>query len=166
MAKKTSAQLDREIADALGPSSPYVGITSKRPWPPPGTTYGSQWPKDRRYMLVDDKTGKDMRRAHDFEVDQIHASRHGVVGLPLRGGTYSVRLRDLDEKFAVKDRHGQILGESTSVKGAMAKAPKDKSYAIVRGEYTSDGRYWGLGGGRQLAVRESHPTGGFRWYEG
>jgi hypothetical protein len=33
-----------------------------------------------------------------------------------------------------------ILGESPSVKGAMEKAPKDKSYALVRGEYTSDGR--------------------------
>lgn len=166
MAKKTPTQLDRDIAEVLGSSSSFAGITSKRPWPPPGVTYGSQWPKDRRYMLVDDKTGKDMRRAHDFEVDQIQASRYGIKALDLRGGVYSVRLRDLDEKFVVKDRNGQVLGESTSAKGAMAMAPKDKSYAIVRGEYTSDGRYWGLGGGRQLAVREFHPTGGLRWYEG
>ena len=117
-------------------------------------------------MLVDDKTGKDMRRAHDFEVDQIHASRRGVIALRLRGGTYTARLRDLDEKFVVKNQRGDVLGESSTVKGAMAKAPADKSYAIVRGEYTSDGRYWGLGGGRQMAVREFDKSGGFRWYVG
>lgn len=117
-------------------------------------------------MLVDDKTGKDMRRAHDFEVDQIHASRHGVITLELQGGDYRVRLRDPDEKFVVKNQRGDILGESASVKGAMEKAPKDKSYAVVRGEYTSDGRYWGLGFGRQVAVRQFHPSGGFRWRVG
>lgn len=150
--KKSPAQLDREIAEALRAS------------PPAGTTYASQWPKDRRFMLVDDKTGKDMRRALDFEVDQIQASRHGTKALELRGGVYSVRLRDLDEKFAVKNQRGEILGESSTVKGAMEKAPKDKSYAIVRGEYTRDGRYWGLGAGRQVAVREFDKSGGFRWY--
>lgn len=153
MTKKSAAQLNREIAEALQLR-------------PAGTTYGSQWPKDRRYMLVDDKTGKDMRRAHDFEVDQIQASRHGVKALELRGGVYSVRLRDLDEAFTVKDRDGNVLGESKSAKGAMELAPKDKSYAIVRGAYTSDGRYWGPGSGRTMAVREFHPTGGFRWHVG
>lgn len=166
MVKKKPAQLDREIAEAVPEYYPkYAGTTSKRPMPP-GITHGSQWPKDHRFMLVDDKTGKDMRRAHDFEVDEIQASRHGVKALELRGGIYSVRLRDLDEKFTVKDRDGRILGESKTTKGAMAMAPKDKSYAIVHGEYTSDGRYWGLGGGRQMAVREFHPSAGFRWHVG
>jgi hypothetical protein len=151
--KKSPAQLDREIKEALRS-------------PPSGLTYGKQWPKDRRFMLVNDATGEDMRRAHDFEVDEIQRSRHGVKALELRGGTYSVRLRDMDEKFAVLDRNAKVIGEATTVKGAMAKAPKDQSYAIVRGEYTSDGRYWGLGHGRQLAVREFHPSGGMRWYEG
>ena len=142
MSRKKPAQLDREIAEAVPEYYPrYAGTTSKSPWPPPGITYGSQWPKDRRYMLVDDKTGRDLRRAHDFEVDQIQASRYGVKAIELRGGTYSVRLRDLDERFVVMDRSGKILGDSASVKGAMEKAPKDKSYAVVRGEYTSDGRY-------------------------
>jgi hypothetical protein len=151
---KTGKQLDREIAEALHAS------------PPQGMTHGAQWPKDRRYMLVDADTDKPMRRAHDFAVDQIHASRHGIIALALRGGTYRVKLRDPDEKFAVMDRDLKILGESSTVKGAMEKAPKDKSYALVRGEYTSDGRYWGLGQGRQVAVREFHPSGGFRWYVG
>jgi hypothetical protein len=68
------------------------------------------------------------------------------------------------EMFAVMDRDGKILGRSYSVKGAMAMAPDGKSYAIVRGEYTSDGTNWGVGGGRQVAVREFDPSGGFRWY--
>ena len=150
---KTKAQLDRDIAEALRS-------------PPKGTTFGSQWPKDRRYMLVNADTDKIMRPALDFEVDQIHASRHGIVALTLRGGTYRVKLRDPDEKFAVMNRDLKIIGESSTVKGAMEKAPKGESYALVRGEYTSDGRYWGLGQGRQMAVREFHPSGGFRWYVG
>ncbi len=74
---KTPAQLDREIADALEPT--------------PGAD---------RYMLVDNRTGKDMRIAHDFEVQQIQSKRHGIGMLELGGGwntpakLYEVRLRD------------------------------------------------------------------------
>jgi hypothetical protein len=68
------------------------------------------------------------------------------------------------EMFAVMDRTGKILGRSYSVKGAMALAPHDKSYAIVRGEFTSEGTNWGVGRGRQVAVREFDSSGGFRWY--
>lgn len=68
------------------------------------------------------------------------------------------------EVFACKDRHGKILGTSRTVRGAMGYAPDDKSYALVRGEYTSDGSNHGVGGGRQVAVREFDPSGGFRWY--
>lgn len=59
------------------------------------------------------------------------------------------------EVFACKDRHGKILGTSRSVRGAMLHAPNDRSYAIVRGEFTSDGSNWGVGGGKQHAVREN-----------
>lgn len=65
------------------------------------------------------------------------------------------------ETFAVKDRNGNILGTSTSVEGAMSKAPAGSSYALVRGEYTSDGSRHGIGHGRQVAVRE-----GGRWQRG
>jgi hypothetical protein len=37
---------------------------------------------------------------------------------------------------------------------------------LAYSKYTSDGRYWGLGGGRSLAVREFQPQGGFRWHMG
>lgn len=43
----------------------------------------------------------------------------------------------------------------------MNLAPNDKSYALVRGEFTSDGTNHGGGGGRQVAVRESG-----RWHVG
>ncbi len=162
---KAKREIAREVKEILDYSK-YPGVNSKRPWPPTGVTYGTQWPTGRRYKLVDADTGKDMRDALDFEVAQIRASRHGVIPLALRGGTFQVKLRDPDEKFAVMDRHLKVIGQSSSVRGAMDQAPKDKSYAIVRGEYTSDGRYWGLGGGRQLAVREFAPEGGFRWYVG
>jgi len=68
------------------------------------------------------------------------------------------------EVFALKNRSGKILGTSRTIKGAMALAPDDKSYALVRGEYTSDGTNQGVGRGRQVAVREFDPSGGFRWY--
>ena len=68
------------------------------------------------------------------------------------------------EMFAVMDRHGKIIGTSRSARGAMALAPNDKSYALVRGEYTSEGTKHGVGRGRQVAVREFDPSGGFRWY--
>jgi hypothetical protein len=68
------------------------------------------------------------------------------------------------ETFAVMNRDLKILGTSPTIEGAMAKAPAGNSYAIVRGEYTSDGTHWGIGGGRQVAVREFKPEGGLRWY--
>lgn len=158
---KTAREVDEFLA-----YSKYPGVTSKQPWPPPGVTYGTQWPTGRHYKLVNADTGEDMRDALDFEIAQIRASRHGVIPLALRNGTYQVRLRDPDEKFAVMDRNLRVLGESRSVSGAMQKAPGDKSYALVRGEYTSDGRYWGLGRGRSMAVREFQPQSGFRWHVG
>lgn len=162
---KTTREIRREVEEVLDYSK-YPGVNSKRPWPSTGVSPGTQWPTGRRYKLVDADTGKDMRDALDFEVAQIRASRHGVAPLVLRGGTFQVKLRDPDEKFAVMDRKLNVIGQSSSVRGAMDLAPKDKSYAIVRGEYTSDGRYWGLGRGRSLAVREFAPQGGFRWYVG
>lgn len=144
--------MDREIAEALAARREA------------STTPG--YPRGRRYMLVNDHTGKDMREAHDFEINEIQKSRFGTKQLALQGGAYSARLRDMDEKFTLTDRAGNILGESSTLKGAMSKAPKDESYAAVSGEYTSDGRYWGPGKGRRMAVREFHPSGGFRWYVG
>jgi hypothetical protein len=70
------------------------------------------------------------------------------------------------EMFACKDRSGKLLGVAMTTQGAMACAPKGNTYAIVRGEYTSDGSYHGVGRGRQTAVREFDPSGGFRWYVG
>jgi hypothetical protein len=99
---KTKREIAREVDEFLAYSK-YPGLTSKRPWPPPGVTYGTQWPTDRRYKLVNADTGKDLRDALDFEVEQIHASRHGVIPLVLRGGTYQVRLRDPD---------GEVRGDS------------------------------------------------------
>ncbi len=81
MAKKTSKQLNDEIAEWLADAQE--------------TTPGSG-----RYMLVDNRTGKDMRIAHDFEVQQIQSKRHGIGMLELGGGwntpakLYEVRLRD------------------------------------------------------------------------
>jgi hypothetical protein len=65
------------------------------------------------------------------------------------------------ETFACIDRNGAILGTSKSVEGAMAKAPAGSSYALVRGEYVSTGHHYGVGRGRQMAVRE-----GGRWIRG
>ena len=59
------------------------------------------------------------------------------------------------EMFACKNRHGKILGTSPNYRGAMGHATNDKSYAVVRGEYTSDGTNHGVGGGRIVAVREN-----------
>lgn len=53
-----------------------------------------------RYMLVDNRTGRDMRPAQDFEVKHIQSQRYGVAILQLGGGwkspvtAYEVRLRD------------------------------------------------------------------------
>lgn len=157
---KSRAQLDREIEEALNQRA--------------------------RYMLVEADTGKDMREAHEFEIKQIqggtskrHPKGHAVLMLGnTRSKPYSVTLRLLNvhqptrrdrrdptlpkgETFACLDRNGKILGTSTSVEGAMQKAPADKSYAIVCGEYTSNGAHWGTGKGRQMAVRESG-----RWQRG
>ena len=52
------------------------------------------------------------------------------------------------------DRHGKVFGTSKTIKGAMEKAPEGKTYAIVKGEYTSDGHHWGPGRGREIATRE------------
>lgn len=52
------------------------------------------------------------------------------------------------------------LGTSSSVEGAMQKAPA-KGDVFVRGEYTSDGHHWGLGKGREVAQRENG-----RWLRG
>jgi len=77
--RKTSKQLDDEIAEHL---ESEVELEAGR------------------YMLVDNRTGEDMRPAHDFEVKQIRSKRHGIAMLEL-GGTwntparlYEVRLRD------------------------------------------------------------------------
>jgi len=70
------------------------------------------------------------------------------------------------ELYACKDRNGTVLGVAKTVDGAMKHAPNDKTYAIVRGEYTSDGTRHAIGRGRQVAVREFDPSGGFRWYVG
>lgn len=74
--EKTPQQLDAEIAE-------YLAETDAG-----------------RYMLVDNRTGKDMRIAHDFEVQLIQSKRHGIAILELGGGwntpakLYEVRLRD------------------------------------------------------------------------
>jgi hypothetical protein len=65
------------------------------------------------------------------------------------------------ETFSCMDRHGKVLGTSKTIQGAMEKAPAGSSYAKVKGEYTSDGHYWGPGAGRTIAVRE-----GKRWQVG
>jgi hypothetical protein len=76
--EKTPKELDDEIAEYLAKTAPDAG----------------------RYMLVDNRTGKDMRIAHDFEVKQIQSKRHGIAMLELGGGwnapakLYEVRLRD------------------------------------------------------------------------
>jgi hypothetical protein len=58
------------------------------------------------------------------------------------------------EIFTCMNRHGKVLGTSKTIQGAMQKAPNDKSYAKVNGEYTSDGHHWGPGRGRSIATRE------------
>jgi hypothetical protein len=79
--EKTSKQLDDEIAEFLADAEETT-------------------PDAGRYMLVDNRTGKDMRIAHDFEVKQIQSKRHGIAILELGGGwntpakLYEVRLRD------------------------------------------------------------------------
>jgi hypothetical protein len=76
--EKTPKELDDEIAEYLAEAAPDAG----------------------RYMLVDNRTGKDMRIAHDFEVKQIQSKWHGIATLELGGGwntpakLYEVRLRD------------------------------------------------------------------------
>ena len=152
--KKTPAQMDREIAELLAASS--AG----------------------RYMLGDTATGKDMREAHAFEVEQLQ--RNGGTGtLELGGGwnklvrAYRVKLRLLNvhqptraqrhdpklpaQTYAAVDRHGNVVATSSSVAGAMRHADTMlRTGALsVRGEYTSDGTHWGLGKGRRAAVREN-----------
>jgi hypothetical protein len=58
------------------------------------------------------------------------------------------------ETFAVRNRIGNIVGKSSTVRGAMQAAPA-KGDMTVRGEYTSDGTYWGIGKGRVVAQREN-----------
>lgn len=145
-----------------------------------------------RYMLVDATTGKDMREAHDFEIDHVQrtADRRGVSTLRLGGGwknperTYEVRLRLMNvhqptreqrrdpklpaETYTAVDRHGNVVATSPSVAGAMQHADTmmRTGYVSVSGEYTSDGHHWGKGRGRVVAVREFRPEHGFRWYVG
>jgi hypothetical protein len=136
-------------------------VTSEAPRNMPGSQ-DEEWERlrKRRYMLVDAKTGKDMRQAYDFEVKRIQSlSRSGEGGLELRGGHYDVRLRDMDEQFSVV-RDGKILAAASSIAGAMALAPP-RGNVVVRGEYRSDGRYWAAGEGRVVAQRENG-----RWVQG
>lgn len=58
------------------------------------------------------------------------------------------------EMFAVRDRHGKLIGKSFNVQGAMQYAPATGN-VDVRGEYTSDGQHHGLGRGRLVASREN-----------
>jgi hypothetical protein len=89
--EKTPKELDDEIAEYLAKAAPDAG----------------------RYMLVDNRTGKDMRIAHDFEVKQIQSKRHGIAVLELGGGwntpakLYEVRLRDTK---APKVKTGPVPG--------------------------------------------------------
>ena len=153
--KKSPAQLDREIEDLLN--------------------------KRARYMLVDAATGKDMREAHDFEIEHIqrNANKAGVASLLLGGGwknpqrSYDVKLRLMNvhqptreqrqdpklpaETYTAMDRHGNTVATSSSVSGAMAHADTmmRTGSISVRGEYTSDGHHWGFGNGRLVAAREN-----------
>jgi hypothetical protein len=158
--KKTHAQMDREINELLAATGAA------------------------RYMLVDTTTGKDMREAHAFEVEQLQR-RGGAGSLELGGGWknpvrhYNVKLRLLNvhqptraqrhdpklpaETCTAKDRHGNVVATSSSVAGAMKHADTmmRTGSVSVRGEYTSDGTHWGLGKGREVARRESG-----RWLRG
>lgn len=96
---KSPAQMDREIAEALAESG-----------------HG-------RYMLVDNRTGKDMRIAHDFEVKLIQSKRYGVGILELGGGygvpvkLYEVRLRDTQ---APRKKVGPVPGSpDTTIKSRL-----------------------------------------------
>lgn len=155
MAKKTPAQLDREIE----------ALVNQR----------------ARYMLVDATTGKDMREAHDFEIEHVqkHGNKSGVAALELGGGwknparIYSVKLRLMNvhqptraqrhdpklpaETYAALDRHGNVVATSKTIQGAMSHADTmmRTGALTVRGEYTSDGTLWGLGRGRVVASREN-----------
>lgn len=121
MAKKTAAQLERELRE-------YFGTPAKRGRRVAHVGFGT-FPKSKFTARVRTPTNP----AGRTETEQlVHP-----------------------EMFYCKDRHGKILGMSTTIRGAMAKAPYDKSYAVVRGEYTSDGSHWGPGKGRQLAIREN-----------
>ncbi len=129
--RKSAAELEREIAAYLASTAAYPG---------------------RRFILVNHKTGEDMRPAHDFEVAQIQATRYGTLALELAGGTFMVRLRDANEKFAVR-RGTTVVSTNASVRGAVANAPASGDIEVC-GEYTSDGRHWGIGKGRVVAWRE------------
>ena len=97
--KRSRAQLKREINDELISSG------------------------NAKYMLVDNRTGKDMRVAHDFEVKQIQGKRGGVGILELGGGWntpakhYEVRLRDLNAPKGRGRARGDIrIPEGTTIK--------------------------------------------------
>lgn len=166
-AKKPVSEIKREISEYLraeeGVSGPFRESQLGLP-PDSHRTFGETSAElkrrrdARQYVLVDDDTGRDMRRAHDFEVDEIRASRHGTklmeLGNPSRA--HRVRLRDTKERFSVVQR-GKIEGTSSSVADAMSIAPPAGD-AVVRGEYTSDGQFWGPGRGKIYAIRE-----GKRW---
>lgn len=149
MSTKSRTQLEGEIAEALARST--RGARRFGGWHVPGVrpgTYGAHFEAE-----VFPKT----RRAPARRPDPRRPS--------LGPGPRSLSERQIHpETFAVLDRSGKILGTSRSVKGAMARAPEGRTYATVRGEYTSDGTSWGVGRGRIVATREHRPEHGLRWY--
>ncbi len=128
---KTAAQLDREVAEILSGKRRIVRTGF-------GTFSHSHIPTPPRWAAY-------------LKSQQYKPGRAERADPTLPKG----------ETFACIDRDGKILGTSKSVEGAMAKAPAGSSYALVRGEYVSTGHHYGVGRGRQMAVRE-----GGRWLRG
>ena len=148
--KKTAAQLEREISASLARST--KGPRRFGGWYVPGVTPGT-------YSAHHEVEGSFPRTK--FQARKATDPKRASLG---PGPRTESEKQIHPEMFAVMDRDGKILGRSYSVKGAMALAPYDKSYAVVRGEYTSDGTNHGVGRGRMVAVREFTPNAGFRWH--
>lgn len=96
-----SRKIDQEITAALAAAS--VASTAN--------------PSERdRYMLVDNRTGKDMRLAHDIEIAEIRRHRSGVAMIQLGGGwnvpakLYEVRLRDTRAPKTSRAKPGPVPG--------------------------------------------------------